>query len=119
MVNLSKDLPQAPPKEEETSSREFWMFVGSLVIFLSAALIIGMTSIPVFNKLMSLVTGNEKTLSPLAMGEDAAFAYNRIQIFVAVILGMLTAIGQYLKYKGTPRTHIFLKSSCGLPLLHW
>jgi len=68
MVNLSKGLPQAPPKEEESSSREFWMFVGSLVIFLSAALIIGMTSIPVFNKLMSLITGNEKTIAPLAMG---------------------------------------------------
>ena len=109
MVNLNKYLPATQKKEEETSSREFWMFVGSLVIFLSAALIIGMTSIPVFNKLMSLVTGNEKTLSPLAMGEDAAFAYNRIQIFVAVILGMLTAITQYLKYKATPRTQLFKK----------
>src|ERR1043166_5004384 len=28
-------------------------------------------------------------------------AYNRIQIFVAIILGVLTAIGQYLKYKET------------------
>jgi len=109
MVNLNKYLPATQKKEEETSSREFWMFVGSLVIFLSAALIIGMTSIPVFNKLMSLVTGNEKTVSPLAMGEDAAFAYNRIQIFVAVILGLLTAITQYLKYKATPRTRLFKK----------
>ncbi|HUP13920.1 MAG TPA: cytochrome c-type biogenesis CcmF C-terminal domain-containing protein, partial [Niastella sp.] len=109
MVNLSKGLPQALKKEEETSSREFWMFVGSLVIFLSAALIIGMTSIPVFNKLMSLITGNETTVSPLAMGEDAAFAYNRIQIFVAVIIGLLTAVGQYLKYKATTRPYLFKK----------
>lgn len=109
MVNLSKGLPQAPPREEQTSSREFWMFVGSLVIFLSAALIIGMTSIPVFNKLMSLITSNEKTITPLAMGEDAAFAYNRIQVFVAVIIGLLTAIGQYLKYKSTTKKQLFQK----------
>src|SRR6478672_4226990 len=109
MVNLSKGLPQVQKKEEETSSREFWMFVGSLVIFLSAALIIGMTSIPVFNKLMSLVTGNEKTIAPLAMGEDVVFTYNRIQIFVAVIIGVLTAIGQYLKYRNTTQRYLFQK----------
>jgi cytochrome c-type biogenesis protein CcmF len=109
MVNLSKGLPQAPPKEEQTSSREFWMFVGSLVVFLSGALIIGMTSIPVFNKIMSLITGNETTVTPLAMGEDAEFAYNRIQIFVAVIIGLLTAVGQYLKYKTTTRSYLFKK----------
>jgi cytochrome c-type biogenesis protein CcmF len=109
MVNLSKGLPESPRKEEETASREFWMFVGSLVIFLSAALIIGMTSIPVFNKLMSLITGNETTVPPLAMGEDAVFAYNRIQIFVAVIVGLLTAFGQYLKYKTTTKRHLFKK----------
>lgn len=109
MVNLNKHLPQTQRKEEETSSREFWMFVGSLVIFLSAALIIGMTSIPVFNKLMSLITGNETAINPIAMGEDAVFAYNRIQIFVAVIIGLLTATGQYLKYKSTTRRHVFKK----------
>ncbi len=108
LVNMNKNVPQAIKKEEETSSREFWMFVGSLVIFLSAALIIGMTSIPVFNKLVSLVTGDEKLIEPLAMGEDAAFAYNRIQIFVAVVIGLLTAISQYLKYKNTS-TQFLLK----------
>ena len=38
-------------KEEETYSREFWMFIGSLVLFLSAAVIITKTSTPVFNKI--------------------------------------------------------------------
>jgi len=109
MVNLNKHLPPAPRKEEETPSREFWMFVGSLVLFLSAALIIGMTSIPVFNKLVALITGNETSIEPLAMGEDAVFAYNRIQIFVAVVLGLLTAFGQYLKYKTTSRRYLFQK----------
>jgi cytochrome c-type biogenesis protein CcmF len=94
-------------KEEEGSSREFWMFVGSLVLFLSALLIIGMTSIPVFNKLAAFFSGKEKLINPLAVGEDAAYAYNRIQIFVAIILGVFTAFGMYLKYKNTGKE--FLK----------
>lgn len=108
-INQNKTVPQTIKKEEETSSREFWMFVGSLVIFLSAALIISMTSIPVFNKFMSLITGDEKLMEPLAMGEDSAFAYNRIQVFVAVVLGLLTAITQYLKYKNTSKSFLFKK----------
>ena len=37
-------------KEEASSSREFWMFIGSLVFFLTAILIISKTSLPVLNK---------------------------------------------------------------------
>jgi cytochrome c-type biogenesis protein CcmF len=94
-------------KEEEASSREFWMFIGSLVIFLSALLIITMTSIPVFNKILGLFTGDSKTFTPLAMGEDSAYSYNQIQIFVAIILGLITGFGMYLKYKSTGKP--FLK----------
>lgn len=82
-------------KEEETSSREFWMFIGSLVLFLSALSIILMTSIPVFNKLAAFFTGQEKLINPLALGEDSAFSYNRIQVFVAVVMAFLTGFGMY------------------------
>jgi cytochrome c-type biogenesis protein CcmF len=88
-------------KEEETSSREFWMFVGSLVLFLSALTIIIMTSIPVINKIAGLFTSKEKLFTPFAVGEDAEHSYNQIQIFVAVILGLFTGVGMYLKYKVT------------------
>ena len=77
-------------KEESTYSREFWMFIGSLVIFLSALFIIIATSLPIINS----IAGTKWTT-----GEDAAFAYNRIEIFIAIILGILTAVTQYLKYK--------------------
>ena len=93
-------------REEETSSREFWMFIGSLVLFLSAASIIIMTSIPVFNKLAALFTGKDKLIKALAMGEESAFAYNRIQVFVATVIGLLTAVAMYLKYKNTAREFI-------------
>ncbi|MFN5476409.1 MAG: cytochrome c biogenesis protein CcsA, partial [Sphingobacteriales bacterium] len=37
-------------KEESMNSREFWMFVGSLLFFVSAAYIIILTSLPFFNQ---------------------------------------------------------------------
>jgi cytochrome c-type biogenesis protein CcmF len=100
---LIKRYKQIPfiAKEEETSSREFWMFIGSIVVFLSALLIISMTSIPVFNKIAALFTSKNKLFTPIAVGEEAAFAYNRIQIFVAIILGTLTGFGMYLRYRAT------------------
>jgi cytochrome c-type biogenesis protein CcmF len=105
-ISRYKQIPFVA-KEEETSSREFWMFVGSLILFLSALLIIGMTSIPVFNKIAALFTSEESLFKPLATGEDSAYSYNRIQIFVAIILGAFTAFGMYLKYKATGKK--FLK----------
>ena len=81
-------------KEESTYSREFWMFIGSLVLFLSAILIILKTSVPIYNKLFD---------QKLASSEDPVFAYNQVQVFVCIILGLLTAVTQYLKYKDTPR----------------
>ena len=86
-----KDLKE-PQEEDEISSREFWMLVGSLVLFLSAVVIIAITSIPVFNKIFG---------TKIAPPEDPAFAHNQVQIFVAIIIGILTAIGQYLKFKAT------------------
>ena len=81
-------------KEENTYSREFWMFIGSLVLFLSGMVIIAKTSTPVFNKLFG---------TNIAPPEDTEFAHNQIQIFVAIIIGLLTALTQYLKYKDTPK----------------
>ncbi len=86
-------------KEESSSSREFWMFIGSLVFFLSALVIIGITSIPVYNKILG---------TKMAPPEKAEFTYNQIHVFVAIIIAVLTAVTQYLKYKVTT-TKYFLK----------
>ncbi|MCX6211491.1 MAG: cytochrome c biogenesis protein CcsA [Bacteroidetes bacterium] len=104
MVRM-KDM-KAPQKEDEIKSREFWMLVGSLILFLSAVVIISITSIPVFNKLFG---------TKIAPPEDAAFAHNQVQVFVAIIIGLLTAVGQYLKFKGT--TGDYFKEKIKLPLL--
>jgi cytochrome c-type biogenesis protein CcmF len=38
--------------------------------------------------------------------EDAEFTHNQIQVFVAIIIGLLTALTQYLKYKDTPKEYL-------------
>ena len=93
-----KEIPTIH-KEESTSSREFWMFIGSLVFFLSALVIIGKTSIPVVNKILG---------TKIAPPEKAEFSYNQIMVFIAIIIAVLTAVTQYLKYKSTS-TKVFLK----------
>jgi len=105
LVNMSQIIPSVK-KEEAASSREFWMFIGSLVILFSAIIIIAQTSLPVYNKIF-----NKKAAPP----QDIEFSYNRIQIFIAIIIGLLTAVGQYLKYKETGMQYFFKK--IGLPFI--
>ena len=83
--------------EENTNSREFWMFIGSLVFFLTALFISAKTSVPVYNKIF-----NTKIAPP----EDAEFSYNKIVVLVAVIIGVLTAVTQYFKYKTTSKAYL-------------
>jgi cytochrome c-type biogenesis protein CcmF len=98
-ANRYKDIP-AIHKEESSSSREFWMFIGSLVFFLSALVVIGKTSLPVFNKIFN---------KHIAAPEDPEFAYNSIQVYVAVVIALLTAFSQYLKYKNTTSSFFWKK----------
>ncbi len=87
-------------KEESMQSREFWMFVGSLLFFISAVYIIVLTSLPFINSIFG---------TKWAIGQDVEYVYNRVMILVAFVLGMLTAITQYLKYKDTPRKYFLGK----------
>lgn len=94
-----KNIPYIQ-KEESSYSREFWMFIGSLVLFLSAMFIILFTSLPVVNKVFK---------TSFTVGTEVEFFYNRIQIFVAIVLGLLTAISQFLRYKDTNKKIFFRK----------
>lgn len=87
-------------KEESMNSREFWMFVGSLLLLISAVYIIVLTSLPFINKLFG---------TSWAIGENVEYVYNRIMILVAILLGALTGCVQYFKYKDTSRKYIWSK----------
>lgn len=79
-------------KEEEFSSREFWMFIGSLVFIISGLHVIFSTSLPVINKLANV---------NIAPPDDRIGYYNQWQLPFAMIIAVLTAITQFLKYKKT------------------
>ncbi len=94
-----KSIP-AIQKEEDMSSREFWMFIGSLILFLSALFIISITSLPVYNKIFG---------THYADPQDREFAYNKVLVLVAIIVGLLTGASQFLKYKSTGTKYLFKK----------
>ena len=93
--NLKK-IP-AIHKEENMSSREFWMFIGSLIFFLSALFIIAVTSVPVYNKVFG---------QHIADPQDREFTYNKVLVLVAVIVGILTGVSQYFKYRQTDKKYL-------------
>ena len=82
---LSSTIKQS---DEKLNSREFWMFLGSMFMILSLIQVFSATSIPVFNKLWGF-----KTAVPGEMD------YNRIQLWMAMPIMALMAIGQFFRYR--------------------
>jgi len=93
LVRKWKSLPRVKT-EEQVNSREFWMFIGSFVLFLSALQIIISTSIPVWAPLAKWISGKD-----IAPPVDPVAHYNSIQVWVAIVLALLSAAVLYLKFK--------------------
>ncbi|RFS26473.1 cytochrome c assembly protein [Chitinophaga silvatica] len=109
LIMRRKDIPSVR-KEESSYSREFWLFVGSLILLIAAIQVTFTTSIPVWNKLLSL-TGLKSLfkMDDIAPPSDVIFHYNKIQIWIAIVVGVLTAIVQFMRYKDTPKGEITKK----------
>lgn len=71
-------------------SREFWMFIGSVVITLAAFQIIFTTSIPVFNSLLG---------TSFAPPVDSVGFYNKWQTPFAILIAGFIAFSQVLSYQ--------------------
>lgn len=88
-----KDVPDINA-EESSASREFWMFIGALVLLFSAVLITGATSLPVWNKIV-------QAFQPDYVGaalKDPMAHHNRYQLWIAVFIGLLTGVAQWMRY---------------------
>jgi cytochrome c-type biogenesis protein CcmF len=77
--------------EEKLFTREFWMFLGAIIIALSAFQVIFTTSIPVFNSLFH--TG-------IAPPGDRVGFYNRWQTPYTLLIIAFIGITQFLNYRG-------------------
>lgn len=84
-------------EEEQMYSREFWMFLGSLLLILSAMIITYFTSVPVINKLFGTAYAPPKV--PV---------YNTWVLPFVILILVFVAGAQFLKYKKT-NTKDFLK----------
>ena len=101
LVRNWKSIP-VPEKEERISSREFWMFVGTLVLLFSAILITFTTSIPVYNKLLDIAgdlfnTGYENLKR--SMPVDPVAHYNKFQLGIAVAVAFLSGTAVFMRYR--------------------
>lgn len=82
-------------EDEKWTSRELWMFIGAMFLILSLVQVFSATSIPVFNKLFGFNTAVPK--------EDV---YNRVQLWLAMPVMILMAIGQFFRYRDTPMAEL-------------
>jgi len=83
-----------PEKDEALSSREFWMFMGSLILLFSGILILSSTSLPVYNKLMTY-------FNPAFEGrviKDVIGHYNKYQLWIAFFVAVLSSTAIFLRY---------------------
>jgi cytochrome c-type biogenesis protein CcmF len=87
---------QAPKEEEPLPSKEFWMFIGALVLLFSAVIITASTSLPVYNKIVQAFNPDYKGLTITEPVEH----YNKYQLWIGVFIGLLTGATQFLRYQG-------------------
>ena len=89
IVVLNKRTRQKA-EDEKWMSRELWMFIGAMFLILSLLQVFSATSIPVFNKLFGYAKAP-------ARAED----YNAVQLWLAMPVMLLMAIGQYFRWRDT------------------
>ncbi len=83
-------------KEVSTYSREFWIFIGVLVLCLMGFQVLVPTSIPVWNSIVNNVFGGSSNMAPPA---DQVGYYTKFQLWFAVAVAILSGIGQYFWWK--------------------
>ena len=84
-----KKIPDLKKEEEALSSREFWMFIGSLVLMISVVQITYTTSMPVWNQMF----GTKLTIT------DPITHYNKIQLWITLLVLLGTGSVYYFKFK--------------------
>lgn len=103
---LWKKYEPAPPgkeKEESIWSREFWMFIGALVLVISTLHLMIETSKPVFNTLF-------KTNYAPGDVDD----YNKFQVIFALLITFFMGFSQFLLYRKTEARKFYSRAARSL-----
>jgi len=104
---------EIPSSEKEASvySREFWIFIGAVVLCLMGFQVLLPTSIPVWNKIAQGVGIDSNMAIP---GDQIAF-YSRFQLWFAIVIGLLSGIGQFFWWKKIDKDQ--LKKELTVPVM--
>lgn len=89
MVKNWKSFP-ITKKDEATYSREFWLFIGAIMLGVSCFQVILTTSIPVINTVFG---------TNVAPPTDVIDHYNKWQIPIAILILLISGFAQFMKYK--------------------
>jgi cytochrome c-type biogenesis protein CcmF len=89
-VRAWKNIPSSE-KEASVYSREFWVFIGATTLGLMAFQVILPTSIPAWNAIIESFGG----ISNMAPPADQVEFYTKFQLWFAIVLALLTAVGQF------------------------
>jgi|694.fasta_scaffold05317_5 cytochrome c-type biogenesis protein CcmF len=130
LVGYRKKFRKPASEEEALWSREFWMFIGALVLIISALHITVVTSVNVGNIFLTPFEGLFASLHETtgwnvfkrlsdhnfsAPGDKERFeVYHRIQVPLAFLLFLIVSFGQFLKYKNTEFKSFIKKISLSL-----
>lgn len=90
-----KEIPTTDT-EVATYSREFWVFIGVLVLCLMGFQVLMPTSIPVWNSIVNNIFGGSSNMAPPA---DQVGFYTRFQLWFAIGVAILSGVGQYFWWK--------------------
>jgi cytochrome c-type biogenesis protein CcmF len=89
-----KEIPTSQ-KEIATYSREFWIFLGVITLCLMGFQVLVPTSIPVYNKIVSLF-GGQSNMAPPA--DQIAF-YSKFQLWFGVLVALISGTGQFFWWR--------------------
>ncbi len=107
LVLLGINYKHLPSKDtEEPFTREFWLFIGALVLVLSAFQVIFSTSMPVMNKMFG---------TDFAPPLNVVEYYNNWQLPFAVVIGLLIGFTHFIKWGRNDLKRFF--GSVGLSLI--
>ncbi|MBI3219033.1 MAG: cytochrome c biogenesis protein CcsA [Bacteroidetes bacterium] len=105
-----KEIPSTE-KEVSTYSREFWIFLGATTLCMMGFQVLLPTSIPVYNKIITLFGGSSNLAPPANQIEF----YSKFQLWFGVAVAFISGTGQFFWWKKIDKEK--LKSELLTPVL--